>query len=174
MSTTRLTEAQMRALADEMLDAYNRHDVEVLVERHTDDVVWTEPTLPAPARGKEAVAAAMRDTFTAFPDLQVHPDAFHVYPDVDDQSAVVTWTLTGTMTGPLQNGVPATGRSIRMSGANLARFRDGLISEYTFYYDSLAMMQQLGLLPKSTGIGFKAIVMADVAAGKARKVLQRH
>jgi hypothetical protein len=78
------------------------------------------------------------------------------------------------MTGPMENGVPATGRSIQMSGANLARFRDGLISEYSLYYDSLAMMQQLGLLPKSTGIGFKAIVMADVVAGKARKVLQRH
>ena len=174
MSTTQLSEAEMRALAGELLDAYNRHDVEALLEHHADDIVWTEPTLPAPARGKVAVAAALRDTFTAFPDLQVPGDGFRVYPDAEDQSAVVTWTLVGTMTGPLQNGVPATGRSVRMGGANLARFRDGLISEYTFYYDSLAMMQQLGLLPKSTGLGFKAIVMADVAAGKARKVLQRH
>lgn len=174
MSTPQLTEAQMRVLGDELLDAYNRHDVEALIAHHTDDVVWTEPTLPTPAHGKAEVAAALRDTFTAFPDLQVPRDGFRLYPDVEDQSAVVTWTLVGTMTGPLQNGVPATGRTVRMSGANLARFRDGLISEYSFYYDSLAMMQQLGLLPKSTGLGFKAIVMADVAAGKARKVLQRH
>lgn len=174
MSTPQLTEAQMRVLGDELLDAYNRHDVEALIAHHTDDVVWTEPTLPTPAHGKAEVAAALRDTFTAFPDLQVPRDGFRLYPDVEDQSAVVTWTLVGTMTGALQNGVPATGRTVRMSGANLARFRDGLISEYSFYYDSLAMMQQLGLLPKSTGLGFKAIVMADVAAGKARKVLQRH
>ena len=56
----------------------------------------------------------------------------------------------------------------------MAHFRDGLLREYTLHYDSLAMMQQLGLLPKSTGLGFKAIVMADVMAVKARKVLQRH
>jgi steroid delta-isomerase-like uncharacterized protein len=174
MSTSQLTEAQMRALADELLDSYNRHDVEALLEHYTDDVVWTEPTLPAVARGKAAVAASLRDTFTAFPDLEVHHDGFRLYVDVADQSAVVTWMLTATMTASLQNGVPATGRRVELSGANVARFRDGRICEYTFHYDSLDMMQQLGLLPKSTGIGFKAIVMADVAAGKARKVLQRH
>jgi steroid delta-isomerase-like uncharacterized protein len=172
MSTEQLTEAQMRALSDELLDVYNRHDVETWVEHLTDDVVWTEPTLPEPARGKQEVATALRDTFTAFPDLRVRD--LKMYPDVEDQSAVVTWSLTGTMTGPLQNGTPATGRSVEVSGANVSRFRDGLISRYTLYYDSLAMMQQLGLLPKSTGLGFKAIVMADVMAGRARKALQRH
>ncbi|MFM6849749.1 MAG: ester cyclase [Terrabacter sp.] len=172
--STRLTEAQMRALADELLDAYNRHDVDALLPHYTDDVVWTEPTLPAPARGRREVAAALKDTFTAFPDLHVGTEDFALYPDVEGQSGVVTWSLTGTMTGAMSNGVPATGRSVAMSGANVARFRDGLICEYTFHYDSLAMMQQLGMLPKSTGIGFKAIVMADVAAARARKVLQRH
>ena len=170
MST--LSEAQMRDLSDEMLDVYNRHDIEAWVEHLTDDVVWTEPTLPEPAHGKQAVAAALKDTFTAFPDLRV--SHLKVYPDVEGQSAVVTWSLTGTMTGALENGTPATGRRVRISGANVAHFRDGLLREYTLYYDSLAMMQQLGLLPKSTGLGFKAIVMADVMAVKARKVLQRH
>ena len=172
MSAEPLTDAQMRALSDEMLDVYNRHDIGAWLEHLTEDVVWTEPTLPGPARGRPAVAVALTDTFTAFPDLRVGD--LRVYSDVEDQSAVVTWSLTGTMTGPMQNGAPATGGSVRMSGANVARFRDGLISQYTLYYDSLAMMQQLGLLPKSTGLGFKAIVIADVVAGKARKALQRH
>ena len=172
MNAEQMTEAQMRALSDEMLGVYNRHDVAAWVEHLTDDIVWTEPTLPEPARGRQAVAAALADTFTAFPDLQVRD--LTVYPDVLGQTAVVTWSLSGTMTGPLENGTPATGRGMDLSGANLARFRDDRISEYTLYYDSLAMMQQLGLLPKSTGIGFKAIVLADVVAGKARKALQRH
>jgi steroid delta-isomerase-like uncharacterized protein len=170
MST--LSEAQMRELSDEMLDVYNRHDIETWVEHLTEDVVWTEPTLPEPARGRQAVAAALKDTFTAFPDVRVSD--LVVYPDVEGQSAVVTWSLTGTMTGALQNGTPATGRRMQMTGANVAHFRDGLLRDYTLYYDSLAMMQQLGLLPKSTGLGFKAIVLADVVAVKARKALQRH
>lgn len=172
MSGETMTEEQMRALSGEMLDLYNRHDIVGWVEHLTDDVVWTEPTLPEPARGRAAVTEALRDTFTAFPDLRVGD--LRMYPDVEDQSAVVTWSLTGTMTGPLDNGTPATGMGLRMTGANVARFRDGRICEYTLHYDSLAMMQQLGLLPKSTGLGFKAIVLADVVAVKARKVLQRH
>lgn len=178
MTTGPLTEAQLHTVATDMLEAYNRHDVGVILEHLTDDVVWTEPTLPEPARGKDAVKASLQDTFTAFPDLQVHGDGWQVYLDVAGQSMVVTWSLTGTMTGPLDIGVPATGRSIRMSGANVTRFRDGLVCEHTSYYDSLEMMQQMGLLPRSTGMAFKAIVLADVladaVADRARKVLQRH
>jgi steroid delta-isomerase-like uncharacterized protein len=174
MSTGPLTEAQMRALSDELLEVYNRKDIDAILQHFSEDVVWDEPTLPAPARGRAEVRAALEDTFTAFPDLQVPRDSFTLYPDVVGQTAVVTWSLTGTMTGRMENGVPPTGRSVRMSGASLARFRGDLISEYTYFYDSLAMMQQLGLLPRSTGLGFKAIVMADVMAGRARKVLQRH
>jgi steroid delta-isomerase-like uncharacterized protein len=173
MNDADLSEAQMRTMAEEMLADYNRHDVDAVVAHLADDVVWTEPDLLAPAHGRPAVAAALRDTFTAFPDLRVDPAAFRFYCDVEDQSGVVTWSLVGTMTGPMPNGVPATGRRLQMSGANLVRLRDGLISDYTFYYDSLGSMQQLGLLPRSTGLGFKAIVMADVMATKARQVLQR-
>ena len=71
MDDEQMDEAQMRALSDEMLGVYNRHDIEAWVEHLTEDVLWTEPTLPEPAHGKQAVAAALRDTFTAFPDLQV-------------------------------------------------------------------------------------------------------
>ena len=39
------------------------------------------------------------------------------------------------------------------------------------YYDTLGMMQQLGFLPETTGLGFKAVVLADILAGKAKKVL---
>ena len=99
---------------------------------------------------------------------------FHVYPDAKTQSVVSTWTFSGTMTGPLDIGVPATGRPARIRGATETRYTDGLISEYTQYYDSYELMQQMGLLPKATGLAFKALVLADVVAGKATKILQRH
>jgi hypothetical protein len=78
------------------------------------------------------------------------------------------------MTGPLDIGVPATGRSVRLRGANQVRYRDGLITEFTQYMDTYELMEQLGMVPKANGIAFKALVMADVMAGKALKVLQRH
>lgn len=171
---TQLTEAQMRAVGKEMLEAWNRHDIEAILERLQEDVLWTDPSLEAPVHGKEAVRASLKDTFTAFPDFHVPTEDFQVYADAKIQSAVSTWTFSGTMTGPLDMGVPATGRSVRIRGAAQSRYRDGLISEYTQYFDSYELMQQMGLLPKATGLAFKALVMAEVIAGKATKVLQRH
>jgi steroid delta-isomerase-like uncharacterized protein len=176
MATTQshLTEAQMRATADKVLEAWNRHDVEGILEHLHPDVVWTDPTLEAPAHGKEAVRAVLTNTFRAFPDFRVTPEDFEFYPDAKTQTGVSTWTFSGTMTGPLDTGVPATGKSVRMRGADQGRYRDGLLVEYTQYYDSYELMHQMGMLPAATSLGFKALVLADVMAGKAMKVLQRH
>jgi hypothetical protein len=56
---------------------------------------------------------------------------------------------------------------VTISGTVLSKYRDGLISEYAIVYDALDFMQQLGALPRTDGIGFKALVMLDVMAGKA-------
>lgn len=168
-----MTETQMRAVSETLFQVWNTHDVEGILEHLTDDVVWAEPTLEEPARGKEAVAADLKDTFTAFPDLRLLED-FQLFPSVEQQASVATWTLMATMTGPSQvAGVPPTGKSVRISGTTISRFRDGLISEYTTHYDSLNFMQQVGLLPKTNGLPFKAVVMADILAGKAKQVLHR-
>ncbi|MGN6575680.1 MAG: ester cyclase [Nocardioides sp.] len=176
MATThkKLTEAEIRAVAASMLEAWNTHDIEAIVEHLHAEVVWTDPTLPEPVHGKDAVRKELKNNFTAFPDFHVTTEDFEVYADAENQTGVATWSFTGTMTGPLDIGVPATGRSVRMRGANQARYRDGLISEFTQYFDSYELMQQMGMVPKATGIAFKAIVLADVMAGRARKALQRH
>jgi steroid delta-isomerase-like uncharacterized protein len=171
---TPLTEAQMRATADKLLEAWNLHDIEGILEHLHPDVVWTDPTLEAPAHGKEAVRTVLKNTFTAFPDFHVPTEDFEIYPDAKTQTGVATWTISGTMTGRLDTGVPATGRSVRIRGANQSRYRDGLICEYNQYFDSYELMVQMGMLPKATSLGFKALVLADVMAGKAMKVLQRH
>ena len=171
---TSLTEAQMRAAADKLLEAWNLHDIEAILEHLHPEIVWTDPTLEAPAHGKEAVRAVLKNNFTAFPDFHVPAEDFEIYLDAKTQTGVSTWTFSGTMTGPLDIGVPATGKSVRIRGANQSRYRDGLISEYTQYFDSYELMHQMGLLPKATGLAFKALVLADVVAGKATKILQRH
>lgn len=172
--TTRLDEAGMRAMNDAMFEAWNRHDIEGVLKHLHPDVLWVDPTLDEPAHGKVGAAASMANTFTAFPDFHLPADDFETFLDVEAQSGVAVWTARGTMTGRLDTGVPATGRPVNVRGATLFRLRDGLVSEYRLMFDALDMMQQMGLLPRSTGVGFKALVMADVVAGRARKALQRH
>ena len=174
---TPLTEAQMRQMAERSLNGWNDQDVDAILAELADDITWSDPSLPETLHGKEAVAASLRDTFTAFPDLEFPADDWAVFPDAERQACVVTWSLRATMTGPMEGGVPATNKPVRTSGAVLVRLRDGAVAEYTNYYDALDFMQQLGLLPRSTSLPFKALVMTDVLAGKvseqAMKVLHR-
>jgi len=57
----------------------------------------------------------------------------------------VHWEGTGTNTGT-GNGLPATGRSIRVWGMTFFRLRDGRIFEEWTAFDQYSMLKQLGLL----------------------------
>ena len=57
---------------------------------------------------------------------------------------------TYTMTATHQNefmGVPATGKQIAVTGAAIYRLANGKIVEIWNFLDTLALMQQLGLIP---------------------------
>lgn len=174
MATTKsaLTEAKIREMSKSMLQAWNDHDVPGILTLLSDDIIWREPGLPEPARGKEAVDSHLRSLFKAYPDFHLPVEDFHTFPSVEQQANVATWTLTATMTGSFE-GLPSAGKSVRTSGTTVTRFADGKVVEYTSYFDSLDFLQQLGLLPKMDSLGFKALVMTDVLAGKAVELADR-
>ena len=62
------------------------------------------------------------------------------------------WTFTGTNTGPfrLPDGteVPATGKRVEIKGMELVEVRDGKIVVDNLYYDFMAALVQLGLVPQ--------------------------
>ncbi len=79
---------------------------------------------------------------TAFPDIKFTVE----YVVADEQSAMVTWRAQGTHKGPLQ-GIPPTGKSAVVVGANLFKISNGKVVEQSVYFDRLAMLEQLGLAP---------------------------
>ncbi len=165
-----MTEAEIRAHAEAVLRAMNDHDVDGLLEHLTDDVVWIEPGHPL--RGKEAVAAHQKEKFEAFPDMHFSSDAVPLTTSLDPPCCARTWDMTATMLGAFL-GMPATGRAVRFSGTTVCTFRDGLISEYRVTYDRLDLMQQLGVLPKTDGLGFKTVAVFNLILHRDRKALHR-
>jgi len=158
----------MRDVSEALFKAWNNHDPRAIVDHLTDDVAWIDPTLEQPVRGKEAVTAHLKDTFEAFPDMHLFEDDYTLFTNTEEAATVITWTFQGTMTGPSKEaGIPATGKQVTISGTTINRFKDGLVNEYAIVYDGLDFMQQLGALPRAEGIGFKALVMTDILAGKA-------
>ena len=44
-------------------------------------------------------------------------------------------------------GMPPTGKTVQVTGVNVARFADGKIVESWFNFDMLTLLQQLGAIP---------------------------
>ena len=136
---------ELAKLDDEMLGAWNDHNVDVFLSHCADDVVWNDLGLPEPLRGKEAAAEHFGNWMTAFPDM-TSTASNRV---IGDDTVAVELTFRGTNTGPMQMGedtIPATGKSVAARGAYFARVRDGRLVELNTYPDAISMMGQLGLM----------------------------
>jgi predicted ester cyclase len=75
------------------------------------------------------------------PDLKM--TVLRVVADCD--FAAVHWEGSGTNTGE-GNGLPATGRSIRVRGMTISRLISGQIIEEWTSFDQYSLLKQLGLL----------------------------
>ena len=92
-------------------------------------------------QGLESYKQFVRYYLTAFPDSH-----FTVEDEIAEGQMVVTrWTVSGTHTGNL-GAIPATGRRISVTGISCGRVENGKIVEGWTNWDTLGMMQQLGVL----------------------------
>jgi steroid delta-isomerase-like uncharacterized protein len=109
-----------------------------------DDFLEHEET-PGLAPTKEGVLEFFRMYRAAFPDLRMDPEDM-----VTDGSKVVARVrATGTHQGDFMD-IPATGKSIDVQLIDLIRFDDdGLACEHWGVVDTMAMMEQLGVVPEA-------------------------
>lgn len=80
--------------------------------------------------------------------MAAFPDGTH---DLKEQIVVGDRVITkivwrGTHKGDFQ-GIPATGRSIAIDLVKIDRWVDGRLTEHYAQFDSLGLMQQLGVIP---------------------------
>jgi steroid delta-isomerase-like uncharacterized protein len=105
-------------------DAFNRHDVEAIMQFMTDDCVFESSAGPDVCgtrySGPEAVRAAFTDVWTAFADAAWIGARHFVY----GERAVSEWTFTGTR---------ADGARIEVNGCDLFTFRNGKIAVKNSY-----------------------------------------
>ena len=93
-------------------------------------------------RGVEGFTQVMGMFITAFPDMEMHMD-----DSIAEGDKVATrGYFTGTHKGDFM-GIPATGKSIRVSYTDIWAVKDGKLAENWVQMDILGMMQQLGVAP---------------------------
>jgi steroid delta-isomerase-like uncharacterized protein len=137
----------MRARAAESIAAWNRGDPDGVVEHTVEDVLWRDIALPRPLQGREALRTAMRTYMSAFPDLRVDVTS----QILDGPRVAQEWTARGTHQGELM-GIPPTGRASEVYGATVIVFdEDAQMIEGAMYWNPLAMLSQLGVMPGPGG-----------------------
>lgn len=64
----------------------------------------------------------------------------------EGDTVATRWIASATNTGSVM-GIPATGKAVRVTGVNVARFAAGKIVESWFNFDMLTLLQQIGAIP---------------------------
>jgi len=134
-----------REISRRILDeVFNQGREEVADELIAPEAIGHDPALPEPTRGPEGLKQNAATYRGAFPDLRV---------GIDDQCAegelvCTRWTAKGTNTGDFW-GMAATGKQATITGITIDRIAGGKIVESWTNWDTLGMLQQLGVVPAS-------------------------
>jgi steroid delta-isomerase-like uncharacterized protein len=117
----------------------------VIDELVASDYVGHDPAQPE-QHGPEGVKGFVTAYLAAFPDGRI---------TIDDQFAerdlvATRWTGRGTQNGELM-GIPPTGKEVTVSGITISRVKDGKVVEEWSNWDTLGMLQQLGVVPELAG-----------------------
>jgi steroid delta-isomerase-like uncharacterized protein len=93
-------------------------------------------------RSLEGYKKHLSRAYNAFPDLHFVLDDIIMEGD----RVVSRWTLTGTHKKAYV-GIPATNKRLKVWGITIDRFAKGNIVESWERFDTLSLMQQLGVIP---------------------------
>jgi predicted ester cyclase len=139
----------MTASIKGVTDALNGHDPAKYAAVFAPDGVVKQGGAPD-ISGRDAIAADIKNLFTAFPDLKF---AFS-RAMWKGNMGISTWDWTGTDSGGFMGAKP-TNRPVGASGATVAIYNDdGLIKELHIYSDQSNVMQELD--PKAKKGSFRA------------------
>ena len=135
--------ADTKGIARRLLEeAFNSGNLDVVDELVAPEFVFNDAVLPEPIRGIEATKANIKGYRDAFPDLRLT-----IEQQVAEGEFVTTrWSARGTHQGDLM-GMPATGKEATVTGITVDQIVDGRIVESWTNWDTLGLMQQLGVVP---------------------------
>jgi steroid delta-isomerase-like uncharacterized protein len=130
----------LNACVQRYFDAWNRRDADAVLATFAEDGTYCDPASGGRLRG-EALKGYMNGLWAAFPDLsfEIASKGF-----AGENLVAAQWIMRGTNTGSM-TGLPPTGKSVTVSGADFIRVGGGKIQTVDGYFDSRAVPEQLGL-----------------------------
>jgi steroid delta-isomerase-like uncharacterized protein len=140
MDVTMRASADAIAVAQRYFDGWNRRDPAAVLDTMAPNGTYADPTTGGPIGG-ESFSGYMKGLFSAFPDVSFEVASVGVAaPD----HVAAQWVMRGTNTGSMY-GLPPTGKSIELRGADFIRVSGDRIRSVDGYFDSGEVPRQLGL-----------------------------
>jgi steroid delta-isomerase-like uncharacterized protein len=128
----------VRRFFDEMC---NQRELNIADELFASNHEYHDPQFPT-SSGPGGMKDVISTYQTAYPDAR-----WHVVETISADNDIVTrWRATGTQKMEL-NGIPPTGKSVDVQGIWIHRFANNKIVESWNVWDTLGMLQQLGVVP---------------------------
>ena len=138
-------------LSRSLADLYNSHQsdpawLDKSVAAFAADSTFTNVPRGITLPGRDGYKQFVLFFTEAFPDSRI--EITNIFATEDQ--LVLEYTGRGTNTGPLHlptRDVPATGRSGELRLCDVFQIRNGKITSYHTYYDTMTLLQNLGLAP---------------------------
>ena len=121
-------------------DAWNRRHADAVLATFNAEGTYCDPASGGRLRG-EALKGYMVGLWSAFPDLSFEIASKGL---VGENLVAAQWTMRGINTGSMM-GLPPTGKSVTVTGADFILISGGKIQTVDGYFDSRAVPEQLGL-----------------------------
>src|SRR5262245_55023372 len=121
-------------------DAWNRHDGDGVVALFAEGGTYNDPASGGDRTG-EQIKAYAQDLWTALPDVSFELVSAAVS---GDGLLAAQWIMRGVNNGPFA-GLPPSGRSVTLPGADFIRVESDKIRSVQGYFDTRAFSEHLGL-----------------------------
>jgi len=143
MSTRENKDIVRRQWYQELWDNWNVNEAD---ELFTADYQLHLPGIPT-AMNREGTKQVVKMFSASFPDLR------HTVDEIigEGNTVAARWTVRGTHRGEFQ-GIPASGRSVRLSGTTVHHLAGGKIVETWLTFDNQELLQQLGAVPQTSQV----------------------
>ena len=138
-------DANLRLL-EYYVERYNAGDLDACMDLYAEGA--SQRMHDGVFEGVDAIRGRLARDLEAFGDAKYVVDSFFA----DGDKFADEWTFTGTNTGPLRlpdgTDIPATGKRVEIKGMEYVEVADGKIVVDNLYYDFMAAVAQLGLVPQ--------------------------
>lgn len=135
-----------RKLLDRYVERYNAGDLDAVMDLYAEDAVQLMPD--GTFEGQSTIRERLAQELNGFSDVAHRVESFVEQGDAFADE----WTFVGTHTGavalPDGSQLPPTGKRVEIRGMELVQVRDGRIVIDNLYYDNMAVLAQLGLVPE--------------------------